>query len=62
LEKMLARSAIEIRSDSEALASFVKTKFKISDMADSVLAGYAEAIASRSDRGAAAASFALPSS
>ncbi|MEJ0051994.1 MAG: glycosyltransferase family 4 protein [Methylovirgula sp.] len=62
LQKMLVRSPTELRADSQALASFVKTKFKISDMADSVLAGYAEAIANRDRRGATAASFALPSS
>jgi glycosyltransferase involved in cell wall biosynthesis len=62
LRKMLARSPAELRADSQTLASFVKTKFKISDMADSVLAGYAEAIANRGHRGATTASFALPSS
>lgn len=62
MRKMLARPAAETDADSQALASFVKTKFKISDMADSVLAGYVEAMANRRNRGAAATSFALPSS
>jgi len=62
LQKMLAHSPAETDAESQALASFVKTKFKISDMADSVLAGYADAIANRLSRGASTTSFALPSS
>ena len=48
---MLARPADrKAAPKADALADFVKTKFKISDMADAVLAGYAEAIANRRSR------------
>jgi glycosyltransferase involved in cell wall biosynthesis len=62
LQKMLARPAADIHAESRSLASFVKTKFKISDMADAVLAGYADAMAARRSQGAAIKSIALPSS
>jgi glycosyltransferase involved in cell wall biosynthesis len=45
LDRMMNRPTGHIRADSQALASFVKTKFKISDMADAVLAGYVDAMA-----------------
>jgi glycosyltransferase involved in cell wall biosynthesis len=52
----------ELRRECAALAAFVGTQFTIIDMADAVLAGYADAIANRSRRNnASTASFALPS-
>ncbi|MGP8233342.1 MAG: glycosyltransferase family 4 protein [Methylovirgula sp.] len=59
LKKALARPADQKSAESRALADFVKTKFKISDMADAVLAGYAEALANRRTP---ANSFVVPSS
>lgn len=47
LRKMINRPTPDVRAEGKALASFVGTKFKISDMTDAVLAGYAEAIANR---------------
>lgn len=47
LRKTINRPTRELRAESQALSSFVGTKFKISDMTDAVLAGYAEAIANR---------------
>jgi glycosyltransferase involved in cell wall biosynthesis len=41
----MARDSGELRDGAERLAAFVETKFKISDMADAVLAGYGDAIA-----------------
>lgn len=60
LRRMLASSPQQAREDAQALASFVRTKFKISDMADAVLAGYAEAISAKRERNASTA-FAFPS-
>ena len=62
LKKALARPAEQARADSRALADFVKTKFKIGDMADAVLAGYADVLAHRGARGAAPNSLIVPSS
>lgn len=62
LKKMLARPGEQVRAESRALADFVKTKFKISDMADAVVAGYAEALAARCSRRGPANSSAVPSS
>ena len=45
LHRILAQPTQQTAEDARALASFVRTKFKISDMADAVLAGYAEALA-----------------
>jgi glycosyltransferase involved in cell wall biosynthesis len=50
LARMMNRPMGDIRADSHALASFVKTKFKISDMADAVLAGYADAMVNKQAR------------
>ena len=62
LKKMLARPEEQVRAESRALADFVKTKFKISDMADAVIAGYAEALAARRNRRSPANSSVVPSS
>ncbi|QAY96324.1 glycosyltransferase family 1 protein [Methylovirgula ligni] len=62
LKKTLTRPADQVRAESRALADFVKTKFKISDMADAVIAGYAEALAARRSRRSPANSSVVPSS
>ncbi len=62
LQKALGRPSEQVRTESRALADFVKTKFKISDMTDAVLAGYAEALAHRRARRTPANSFVIPSS
>jgi len=62
LEAALGREPSELRRESADLAAFVATQFTITDMVDAVLAGYADAIATRSRRkNESAASFALPS-
>jgi glycosyltransferase involved in cell wall biosynthesis len=62
IETMLARPPSVLAAEAEQLAAFVATKFTVATMADSVLAGYAEAIERKHHRhGAHAASFALPS-
>ena len=45
LGSMLARPQDDLQREAEMLAAFVATKFKITDMADAVLAGYHDAIA-----------------
>ncbi len=62
LEAALEREPSELRRESADLAAFVGTLFTITDMADAVLAGYADAIAKRSRRkDASTASFVIPS-
>ncbi len=62
MQAALASNPQELYQQSAALAAFVGTLFTIDDMADAVLAGYADAIARRSRRSdAPRASFALPS-
>lgn len=62
LEAALQREPNELRRESADLAAYVGTLFTIADMADAVLAGYADAIAEKSNRdNASAASFAIPS-
>jgi glycosyltransferase involved in cell wall biosynthesis len=63
LETALKKEPSALRRESVDLAAFVGTLFTITDMADAVLAGYADALAKRSQRSdASAASFAIPSS
>ena len=62
LKTALVRPPQAVRSESRALADFVKTKFKISDMTDAVLAGYAEALVRRRMAHNPAKSFVVPSS
>ncbi len=62
LKKTLTRPADQVRAESRALADFVKTKFKISDMADAVIAGYGEALAARRSHRSPASSSVVPSS
>jgi glycosyltransferase involved in cell wall biosynthesis len=45
LGAMLERPDAELQREAETLAAFVATKFKITDMADAVLAGYRDALA-----------------
>jgi glycosyltransferase involved in cell wall biosynthesis len=62
LEAALDREPSELHREAADLAAFVATQFTITDMVDAVLAGYADAIATRSRRkNESAASFALPS-
>jgi glycosyltransferase involved in cell wall biosynthesis len=60
LHRVLAQPTMQAADDAQALASFVRTKFKISDMADAVLAGYAEALAAHRLH-AASTTYAFPS-
>lgn len=62
LEAMLEREPAELRRESADLAAFVASQFTIANMVDSVLAGYADALAARARRkDEPLASFALPS-
>jgi glycosyltransferase involved in cell wall biosynthesis len=62
MQAALERDPRELHRESAALAAFVGTSFTINDMADAVLAGYADALVRRSRRSDAPdASFALPS-
>ncbi|MGP0061332.1 MAG: glycosyltransferase family 4 protein [Beijerinckiaceae bacterium] len=45
LSSILARDPAELQREAEMLAAFVASKFKITDMANAVLAGYRDAIA-----------------
>jgi glycosyltransferase involved in cell wall biosynthesis len=61
LKTALVRPPQSLRAESRALADFVKTKFKISDMTDAVLAGYGEALVRRRRAHNPAKSFVVPS-
>jgi glycosyltransferase involved in cell wall biosynthesis len=62
MEAALKAKPWELLQECAALAGFVGTVFTIADMADAVLAGYADAIAKKACRNdASAASFAIPS-
>jgi glycosyltransferase involved in cell wall biosynthesis len=61
MQAALEKNPREIDQEAAALAAFVRTQFTIDDMADAVLAGYADAIAKRRRGDAPRASFALPS-
>lgn len=62
MEEMVEADRIGLRQDAKALADFVATRFAISIMADSVIAGYRDALARRATvRSATQETFALPS-